>query len=84
MKKYFLIFMMMAFWTLPLTAKEHPSLFINKPEALELKQNINKYPLLKKTYDGLKKEIDHTITQPIETPPPGEGGGYAHEKHKQN
>ena len=84
MRNQILLFISITIFALQAYAGEHPSLFINKQEAQEINQNINTYPLLKKSFESLKQEIDHTITIAIETPPPGEGGGYAHERHKQN
>ena len=67
-----------------LWAGEHPSLLINAREAAQIKNALGKYPVLDKTFMETKARIDRVIKLPIEVPPPGEAGGYAHEKHKQN
>ena len=65
-------------------ASTHPNLFITNEEAKEIKDALGKYPLLDNAYNSTKSEIDKVITEKIVVPPPGEAGGYEHEKHKQN
>lgn len=67
-----------------LFAGEHPNLFISGTEAQEIKKSLNKYPLLKKSYEEIKKTVEGGIRDGIEVPQPGEAGGYEHERHKQN
>ncbi|HUP88722.1 MAG TPA: alginate lyase family protein [Longimicrobiales bacterium] len=65
-------------------AVQHPGIFITKSEAAEIKNALGKYPLLDKSYNKNKAMVDSALAKPTDVPPPGEAGGYAHEKHKQN
>ncbi len=67
-----------------LLANEHPCLLITRQEAVRIKDNLNKLPLLAKSFAQAKKMVDIALEHPIQVPPPGEAGGYAHERHKQN
>ena len=67
-----------------LCTADHPSLFINKDEAIIIKNALGKYPLLDSSFNKSKSYIDGIIDVTPDLPTPGEGGGYAHEKHKQN
>ena len=62
----------------------HPRIFITKEEAAEIRASLGKYPLLDSTFNQVRRQIDAAIAAPIDVPPPGEAGGYAHERHKQN
>jgi len=62
----------------------HPSLSLSSSEAQEIVSNLNKYPLLASSYQDLKDAADQALNFTTEVPLPGESGGYAHEKHKQN
>ncbi len=63
---------------------EHPSLSLSSAEVNEIRENLDKYPLFMESYTDLKHTADEALNLPIEVPLPGEAGGYAHEKHKQN
>ncbi len=65
-------------------AKEHPCTFITHQEAVQIKQNLNQLPLLKQSFEQTKKMVDQALQKPMDVPPPGEAGGYEHERHKQN
>ena len=65
-------------------SREHPCLFICKEEAQVIKRGIDKFPLLRRSYIELRKKVDDALKRPIEVPPPGEAGGYEHERHKNN
>src|SRR4051812_37353295 len=62
----------------------HPSIFLTKAEATAIRTNAARYPLLKATLDGARAVMDSAFAKPIAVPPPGEAGGYEHERHKQN
>jgi hypothetical protein len=66
------------------SAQTHPSIFINRTEAAAIRAAAPSTPLLRKTLDEAKAVVGKAIATPIDVPPPGEAGGYAHEKHKQN
>ncbi len=63
---------------------DHPSLFINKKEGQNIKNALGNYELLDASFNKSKSYIDGIIDIAPDLPPPGEGGGYAHERHKQN
>jgi hypothetical protein len=65
-------------------AQTHPSLFISKAEAASIRASSGRYPLLDASLANAKKVVAEALSHPIDTPPPGEAGGYAHERHKQN
>src|SRR6187549_958400 len=64
---------------------QHPSTFFTKAEAATVKASINKYPLLTRSYNEVKNEVDQWIGKNIDVPVPKDpAGGYTHEKHKAN
>jgi hypothetical protein len=65
-------------------AQQHPSVFITKTEAALIRTSASKYPLMKKTLDSAKAVVERALANPTDVPQPGEAGGYAHERHKQN
>lgn len=65
-------------------AKEHPCLFTSKQEAQLIKKEYANLPLLRSSFMRTKAMVDQALEQPIDVPPPGEAGGYEHERHKQN
>ena len=67
-----------------LNNNSHPSLITSEKEGEMINKSIDSYLLLKHTFDNLSREVNYAIKSPIEIPMPGEAGGYAHEKHKQN
>lgn len=84
LKKASMTFFIFLFLITSLIAKEHPSLFTSKKESHEIKLALGKYPLLDHSFQQAKNQIDLAIQSKIEVPPPGEAGGYEHERHKQN
>jgi len=64
--------------------KEHPSLFITKEEARQIQKNLNRFPILNSSFEQVRKMVDFALQNSIVVPPPGEAGGYEHERHKQN
>ncbi|MBN2009429.1 alginate lyase family protein, partial [candidate division KSB1 bacterium] len=80
----FLIFIISVFINYPSHAKERPNLIITKEEANAIKQAMGKYPLLDQSLARMKNTVATTLSGIIEVPPPGEAGGYEHERHKQN
>ena len=65
-------------------AQDHPSVFLSKSEAIAIRDSAARFPLLRSTLDAAKLVMDSAFAHPIDTPQPGEAGGYAHERHKQN
>jgi len=64
--------------------QQHPSIFITQQEAAAIRAAAPRLPLLQRTLADARATIDRAIASPIDVPQPGEAGGYAHEKHKQN
>src|SRR5688500_4222651 len=65
-------------------AQTHPSIFITKEEATAIRAAAGKYPLLDRSLAAHRDMLARALATPIDAPPPGEAGGYAHERHKQN
>jgi len=71
--------------TLTASAAQHPGLFLTPNGVKEIKASLGKYPLFDKSYNELKAIADKALTEQIEVPVPKDGGGgYTHEKHKNN
>ncbi len=67
------------------TAQQHPVAFITKADAAFVKANLEKYPVLQKSFRELKNQIDPLLTQDIDVPfPKDPAGGYTHDRHKAN
>ena len=65
-------------------AQQHPSIFITRAEAAAIRANAARYPLLERTLNDAKAMMATAFAAPMDVPQPGEAGGYAHERHKQN
>jgi hypothetical protein len=65
-------------------AQRHPLIFINHEEAAAIRASAQKYPLMRKSLDEAKDVLAKAFASPMDVPQPGEAGGYAHERHKQN
>ena len=59
-------------------------IFIDAAEAAAIRSGAARYPLLGRTLDDAKAVLNKAFKAPMDVPTPGEAGGYAHEKHKQN
>src|SRR5262245_33205398 len=71
--------------TAPYAQAQHgPSIFITKQEAAAIRTSAAQYPLLNRSLAEAKQLLGDALARPIDVPQPGEAGGYAHEKHKQN
>lgn len=63
----------------------HPSAFITREEALLVKKKLTVLPLLKNSYEDIKKQVDVYIGKDVDVPVPKDpAGGYTHDKHKNN
>lgn len=66
-------------------AQHKPSLLLSPSAAVEVKKGIDDLPVLKKSFEKLKHTADIALSNKIDVPTPVDnGGGYTHEKHKQN
>ncbi len=63
----------------------HPNLVLTKNDVKLIKENLGKVPLFDATFNEAKAKVDAALQRPIIVPIPKDpGGGYTHEKHKQN
>ena len=62
----------------------YPNVFVSADEIAQIRDARGQYALLDATIDADIAMMEEAFAKPIETPPPGEAGGYAHERHKQN
>jgi hypothetical protein len=68
-----------------LLTAQHPITFFTKAEAAEIKRDITKYPLLTRSYNEIKNEVDAWIGKDVDVPfPKDPAGGYTHDQHKAN
>jgi hypothetical protein len=65
-------------------APQHPSIFLTKQEATELRAAAGRTPALDRSLAAARTMVERAMAVPIDVPQPGEAGGYAHERHKQN
>lgn len=63
----------------------HPNLVLTKSDVSEMKSSLGAVPLFDKSFEEAKAQVDKAIESPMDVPfPTDAGGGYTHEKHKQN
>lgn len=94
MKKYYIFIPLLFFVTLfscqqketsTVQTDGYPKLILQKSAVPEMVDGIEKYPLLKSSFEDAKAIADKGIDAGIVVPfPKDPGGGYSHEKHKQN
>jgi hypothetical protein len=60
----------------------HPSIFLTAAEAKAV--GAAKVPAVRDALTRARIVMDSAFAAPIDVPPPGEAGGYAHERHKRN
>lgn len=64
---------------------DFPKLILQKSAVPEIIDGLAKYPMLETSFEGAKEIADKGIEAGIVVPfPKDPGGGYSHEKHKQN
>lgn len=64
---------------------QHPLTFFTAAEAAAVKKDISRYPLLTRSYNEIKKEVDIWLGKDVDVPfPKDPAGGYTHDKHKAN
>ncbi len=67
-----------------LGAQTHQSVFLSPTEAAAIRGALGKTPLLDRSFAEARAIMDSAFAHPMDVPQPGEAGGYAHERHKQN
>lgn len=66
-------------------ANSHPKLLLTSKGAKEIRKNLSKTTGFDQSYLELKTIADQALNTPITVPQPIDGGGgYSHEKHKNN
>lgn len=65
-------------------AQAHPRIFLSRAEAAAIRDAAGKYPALDRSLAHARAVLARALAHPIDVPPPGEAGGYAHERHMQN
>lgn len=64
---------------------QHPLTFFTAAEAAAVKKDISRYPLLTRSYNEIKNEVDIWLGKDVDVPfPKDPAGGYTHDKHKAN
>ncbi|MET0392221.1 MAG: alginate lyase family protein [Chitinophagaceae bacterium] len=64
---------------------QHPVTFFTAAEAAAIKKDITRYPLLARSYQQIKKQVDESLGRDIDVPfPKDPAGGYTHDRHKAN
>jgi len=79
------LFIIILFSVATAYAVEHPNLFLTPAGVKDIKASLGKYPEFDKSFAELKAIADKALTEKMEVPVPKDGGGgYTHEKHKNN
>lgn len=66
-------------------AQKHPIAFTTASDIALVKKSIPTNPLLKQSFDEIKTAVDAVVGKDIDVPVPKDaGGGYTHDKHKDN
>src|SRR5687768_9198819 len=80
-----LLFLLYLVFSSAILNAQHPVSFFTKTEAADVARQLNKYPLLTKSYNEIKKETDTWLNKEVDVPVPKDpAGGYTHDRHKAN
>ena len=83
--KYLFLLILILLSDKNILASQHPGLFLTPKGVQDIKASLGQYPLFDKSYNELKSIADMALTEKMEVPVPKDGGGgYTHEKHKNN
>lgn len=64
---------------------QHPVTFFTAAEAAAIKKDVTRYPLLTRSYNNIRKQVNESIGRDIDVPfPKDPAGGYTHDRHKAN
>ena len=64
-------------------AQRHPVTFFTKAEAADVKSKLTAFPVLLKSFNDIKNEVDGFVGKDVDVPfPKDPAGGYTHDKHK--
>lgn len=68
-----------------LVKAQHPITFFTRAEAVSVISSLAKYPLLTRSYNEIKNQVDGYVGKEVDVPfPKDPAGGYTHDKHKSN
>lgn len=71
--------------TMVFAQRQHPNLVITKQAVEGIKSSLGKYPVMDKSIAQAKEFVENALNSEMDVPYPKDaGGGYTHEKHKQN
>ncbi len=80
-----LLILCLSFLTASGTETSRPRLLLTKEGVREIKAQLGRNPLTDAAFAKAKAVADAAVAGPVEVPVPQDvGGGYTHEKHKQN
>ncbi len=66
-------------------AQTHPSIMLTKKNIEAVRAGTQNFPLLKSSFEQVKKDADKALASTINVPTPADGGGgVTHEQHKNN
>jgi oligo-alginate lyase len=83
MKRSLVIFFLIAIANV--VNAQHPVTFFTKAELPDIKNSLQKYPLLTSSYSEMKKDVDEWVDKDVDVPfPKDPAGGYTHDRHKAN
>lgn len=72
-------------WLTAAASEPHPRLLLTAGGVDEIRSGMGSYPLFDSSVGRVAKDAAKALVQPIEIPVPRDGGGgYTHEKHKDN
>ncbi|MFT4223017.1 heparinase II/III domain-containing protein [Dysgonomonas sp.] len=68
-----------------INAKDHPCLLLTNNGIADIRKEMSGKSLFAKTLNKTKKDMGKVLSLPVDVPIPKDpGGGYTHERHKQN
>ena len=68
-----------------ISVAQHPLTFFTSTEANTVRKGLDQSPLLTKSFQDTKKEVDAWLGKDVDVPVPKDpAGGYTHDKHKAN
>jgi hypothetical protein len=64
---------------------QHPRAFATAAELASVRQQIARYPVLRQSFEDLRREVDASLGKDVDVPfPKDPAGGYTHDRHKAN
>jgi len=83
--KFRMLLLLLFVAAVPLQAGQHPGLLLTPQGVKEIRSSMNNYPSFFQSVNELKTLADAALSNEMLVPVPKDGGGgYTHEKHKNN